>query len=118
MLTKNLKYNKLFSMETNNKKNKKWPKFWALFLDSDINEKAQTVQSLSELLKKRITVFNEAIRLDLKCFYSRRNKRWVFFKDQQWTLSPELNTLGLNISKVGNREADYTVILDNFNKKG
>ena len=105
-------------MEINNKKNKKWPKFWALFLDSDINEKAQTAQSLSELLKKRITVFNEAIRLDLKCFYSRRNKRWVFFKDQQWTLSPELNTLGLNISKVGNRQADYTVILDTFNKKG
>jgi len=105
-------------METNNKKNKKWPKFWALFIDEDINKKAQTLQSLSELLKTRIAVLNEAIRLDLKSFYSRRNKRWVFFKDQQWTLSAELNTLGLNISKVGNRQADYRVILDTFNKKG
>jgi hypothetical protein len=97
------------------KKNKKWAPFWALVLDQDLlqpNPVFDDTRLLLQTARKTVQILEEAARVGCDCYYSRRMKRWVLYRDKKWALSPEARNLGLELSRIGNRDADYAYLLN------
>lgn len=96
------------------KKNKKWPPFWALLLDQDLihpNPMRNDIRLLLQTVRMTVQLLEEAARVRCNCYYSRRMKRWVFYRERKWELNSELKRIGVEINRIGNRDADYAEIL-------
>jgi len=95
------------------KKNKKWPPIWALVLDQDVlqpNPVFDDTRLLLQTARKTVQILEEAARVGCDCYYSRRMNRWVLYRGAKWELSPEARNSGLELSRIGNRDADYAYL--------
>lgn len=101
---------------TPNRKNKKWPAFYAVLFhktDASFDEAAEDLDYFTAkayFLQKLMEQFRIA---KCRCFFSRRNQCWVFYRDTEWSLN--LNTDSVfeapKVQRVGNRCAAYLEIL-------
>ena len=95
------------------KKNKKWAPFWALVLDQDLlqpNPVFDDTRLLLQTARKTVQILEEAARAGCDCYYSRRMKRWVLYRDRKWELCSEARNAGLELIRIGNRDADYVYL--------
>jgi hypothetical protein len=95
------------------KKNKKWAPLWAMVLDRDLlqpNPVFDDTRLLLQTARKTVQILEEAARVGCDCYYSRRMKRWVLYRDRKWELCSEARNAGLELIRIGNRDADYSYL--------
>jgi uncharacterized protein YjiS (DUF1127 family) len=96
------------------KKNKKHPPIYALLLEENLmkpNPAWDDTRLLLQAAKRRVAILEEAVRVGCDCHFSRRKQRWVLYRQSRWELSQELKRAGVEIRRVGNRDADFARIL-------
>ncbi len=95
------------------KKNKKHPPIYALLLEENLmepNPAWDDTRLLLQAAKRSVAILEEAVRVGCDCHFSRRKQRWVLHRRSRWELSPELKPAGVELHRIGNRDADYAEI--------
>ena len=92
------------------RKNKKHPSIWALLLEENLmqpNPVFDETRLLLQSAKMSVAILEEAARVGCDCHFSRRKRRWVLYRRSKWQIGAELAKVGIQIRRLGNRDADY-----------
>jgi hypothetical protein len=114
-LSKTITDNDLDNEASGRRRNRRWPKFYALFLEQDLMKPNQdgldNVHQLRLSARLSAAILDEAARVGCDCFWSSRMRRWVLWRRQPWQLEPSLRQAGVLLESIGNRDANYAEIL-------
>jgi hypothetical protein len=69
---------------------------------------------LLDSARRTVAILEEAARAGCDCYFSRRKRRWVLYRHSGWKIDPELTRAGVEIRRIGNRDADYNAIASGF----
>jgi hypothetical protein len=92
------------------RKNRSWPFFYAMIVNDSEIEKCKESPSLYEIMnftKKFQMILQEAVRVNCRVLYSRREKSFVFFSPEKWNLDPKLAKRDVEITVIKNRHAHH-----------